>query len=312
MPVSLDRDLNDVLIFLQVVTSGSFTAAGRELGVPTSTVSRRVSRLEEQLGVQLLQRTTRKLSLTDAGRLYYDRGTATFAGLDEAENMLAEAQANPKGRVRATAPLEHSGSMRLVTSFLELYPDVRLDLELTNRTVNIIEEGYDASIHAGPIVNLSVVAHKLLDSPFRIVASPEYLSKRGAPETAADLSEHDCIVFGSASSGSTWALPSEGEERQVQVRGRIAVNHMSGVRDAAIAGLGIALLPEITCGSNVARGELAVLLPGIAPPAVPLWITHPGGRYLAPAVRAFVTHVRENFARLVVPTADAAARDGHA
>jgi len=298
MALSIHRDLNDVLIFLQVVKSGSFTAAGQDLGVPTSTVSRRVSRLEEQLGVQLLQRTTRKLSMTDAGRLYFEQGTSTFAGLEEAENQLADAQASPKGRVHATAPLEHSVSMRLVTPFLERYPDVRVDLELTNRSVNIIEEGYDASIYAGPIANLSVVAHKLMDSPFRLVASPEYLATRAPPQRPTDLSDHDCVLFGAASSGATWTLPDEGGDVAVQVRGRVAINHLAGVLHATLAGLGVALLPELVCGPDIAGGRLVVLLPGVAPPPVPVWITHPAGRYLSPAVRAFVTHVRENFADL--------------
>lgn len=296
MPLSLDRDLNDVVIFLQVVTSGSFTAAARELGMPTSTVSRRVSRLETQLGVQLLQRTTRKLSVTDAGRIYYERGTATFAGLEDAENILADAQANPKGRVRATVPIEHGVSMRLVTEFLRRYPDVRVDLELTHRNVNIIEEGYDASICAGPISNLSVVAHPLMDSPFRLVASAEYLGKHPAPGTLDELAEHECVVFGPASASSTWVFPNDtGGETSVQVAGRIAVNHMAAARDAALAGFGIALLPELICGADLAAGDLITVLPGVAPPPVPIWITHPAGRFLAPAVRAFVAHVRENF-----------------
>lgn len=299
MPLSLERDLNDVVIFLQVVTSGSFTAAARELGMPTSTVSRRVSRLEAALGVQLLQRTTRKLSVTDAGRIYYERGTATFAGLEDAENILADAQASPKGRVRATAPIEHGLSMRLVTQFLQRYPDVRVDLELTHRNVNIIEEGYDASICAGPVSSLSVVAHKLMESPFRIVASPGYLAANPPVESVAQLSSHACVVFGPASASSTWAFPSAGgEPEEVQVSGRIAVNHMAAARDAALAGLGVALLPELVCGSDLAAGDLVALLPGVAPPPVPIWITHPAGRFLPPAVRAFVAHVRENFTSL--------------
>lgn len=298
MAVSIDRDLNDVLVFLQVVASGTFTAAGRALRVPTSTVSRRVARLEEQLGVRLLQRTTRKLSLTEAGRLYYERGSAFFSELEQTENVLADAQASPRGRVRATAPLEHSISMRVITPFIERYPDVRVDLELTNRSVNIIEEGYDASICAGPIPSLSVVAHKLMDSPFRIVASPKYLARRGAPETPEALSEHDCVVFGPASSASTWTVPTDDGLLHVPVHGRLAVNHMAAVRDATVAGLGIALLPELVCCAALACGELEVVLPGIAPPPVPVWVTHPAGRFLPPAVKAFVQHVRENFADL--------------
>ena len=291
MSVSIERDLNDVLIFLQVVESGSFTAAGRKLGVPTSTVSRRVQRLEDELGVRLLQRTTRKLSLTEAGKMYRERTSELFAGLEEAENILADAQVNPKGRIRVTAPLEHGISMRVVTPFLERYPDVRVCLELTSRPVNIIEEGYDAALVAGELPSLSVVAHKLLDSSFRLVASPSYVERRGAPERLEDLAEHDCVVFGHPSGGATWNLAGQ----DITVRSRIATNHMAAVRDATLAGLGVALLADLICAEHIEAGTLVALLPDAAPPPVPIWITYPSGRYLAPAVRAFVDHVRETF-----------------
>ncbi|MEM6993750.1 MAG: substrate binding domain-containing protein, partial [Myxococcota bacterium] len=139
-------------------------------------------------------------------------------------------------------------------------------------------------------------------SPFRIVASPSYLAQHATPQTLADLAEHDCVVFGPASAGTVWTLPAASPDEadvEVTVRGRVAVNHMAAVRDAAVAGLGVALLPEIVCGNDIASGDLAVLLPGVAPPPVPIFITYPAGRFVAPAVRAFVGHVRDNFARLV-------------
>lgn len=308
MAVDIDRDLNDVLVFVQVVASGTFTAAGQALHLPTSTVSRRVSRLEEQLGVRLLQRTTRKLSLTEAGQVYHERGVELFSELEQTENLLADAQVTPRGRVRATAPLEHGISMRIVAPFIEAHPEVRVDLELTNRSVNIIEEGYDAAICAGPVASLSVVAHKLMDSPFLIVASPGYIERRGAPESVDELAEHDCIIFGPTSGSSTWTLPGDEGPRAISVHGRIALNHMTAVRDATLAGLGIALLPEITCRAAVACGDLVVVLPGVAPPPVPIWITHPAGRFLPSAVKAFVTHVRTNFASLATELAPQAGR----
>ena len=304
MAVSIDRDLNDVLIFLQVVRSGSFTAAGRALQVPTSTVSRRVARLEEQLGVRLLQRTTRKLSLTDSGQLYFERGTGFFAQLEEAENMLADAQTNPKGRVRATAPVEHTVSTRVVMPFLERFPEVRVDMELTGRSVNIIEEGFDVAISTGPLASMSVVAHKLMDSKFNIVASPAYLDRRGTPKDIDAISDHDCVIFGTTSSAATWTLPGPEGPVTVPVHGRIAINHMTAIRDAARAGMGLAVLPELVCHDALANDELRVVLPGIAPEAVPIWVTHPAGRFLAPAVRAFVAHVRENFETLAMPSRD--------
>jgi DNA-binding transcriptional LysR family regulator len=305
MGLSLQRDLNDVLVFMEVVSAGSFTAAGRELGVPTSTVSRRVSRLEEALGIKLLQRTTRALSLTEAGQLYYERSKTLFAGLEDTENEIADARQSPKGRVRVTAPLEHSVSMQLVGPFMERYPDVRVDLHLTNNDVNILAEGYDVAISAGPLTNLSVVAHKLMDSPFRVVASSDYLAGRDTPQHPRDLSEHDCILFGPSSSGGMWSF-AEGEDTlQVPVRGRIAVNHMGAVREAAIAGMGVALLPALICASDVRSGALTVLELGAASPPVPVWITHAAGRFLPPAVRAFVDHVKAHFTEAADETLEA-------
>ncbi len=291
----MNRDLNDILIFTKVVEAGSFTAAARGLGLPNSTVSRRVARLEDHLGIRLLQRTTRRLSLTDAGRLYYDRGTQVFAGLEEAEHILAETRSTPKGRVRVTAPVEHTLVMRLVRPFLEMYPGVHLDLELTNRYVNLVEEGYDVAIHAGSLADSSLVASKLMDSPFRLVASPAYLELRGEPGRIQELSDHDCIVFGGTSIHASWSFSVGRKTVKVPIRGRVAVNHLQAAREAALAGLGIAMLPAMVCGEDIRSRRLRAVLAGSAPPAVPVWILYPGGRYLAPAARAFVEFVKARF-----------------
>ena len=295
----MDRDLNDVLIFTKVVESGSFTAAARGLGLPNSTVSRRVARLEANLGLRLLQRTTRKLNLTEAGQLYYDRSAQAFAGLEEAEHILAETQSTPRGRVRITAPVEHSILMRLVTPFLEAYPEVRVDLELTNRHVNLVHEGFDVAIHAGQLADSSVVAYRLMDSPFQLVASPSYLDQHGEPLSIQDLSDHDCIVFGGSSSNTTWQLPGPAGTVKVPIRSRVAVNHFQGVRDAALAGLGIALLPSMVGGEDLRAGRLRVVLDGISPPPVPVWVLYPARQYLAPAVRVFVDFVKANFRKIM-------------
>ena len=250
----MDRDLNDVLIFTKVVEAGSFTAAARGLGLPTSTVSRRVARLEAHLDTRLLQRTTRKLSLTDAGRLYYERGAQVFTGLEEAEQILAETRAAPRGRVRVTAPVEHTIVMRMVRPFLERYPGVQVDLELTNRSVNLVEEGFDVGIHAGALADSSLVASKLMDSPFQLVASPAYLELRGEPGRIQELSGHDCIVFGGTSLNAAWSFSVGRKIVKVPIRGRVAVNHLQAVRDAALAGLGIAMLPALVCGEDLRSG----------------------------------------------------------
>ena len=194
----MNRELNDIRVFVSVVEARSFTAAAKLLGMPVSSVSRRVARLEEALEARLLQRTTRKLSLTDAGQLYYERGAAGLAQIEDAESMLAAARTSPKGRVRLAAPAEQGIMMPLLSEFMQAHPDVRVEVEFTTREANIAQDGFDASVHAGPVTNLSVVAHRLIDSPFAIVASPSYLKRAGSPTSVSDLSEHRCVIFGAS------------------------------------------------------------------------------------------------------------------
>ena len=307
----MERDLNDVRIFTKVVEARSFTAAATALGLPNSTVSRRVSRLEKALGVRLLHRTTRKLSLTDAGHVYYERSVRFFSELEDAENELAQSRSTPRGRIRVIAPVEHTISVLLVTEFLGRYPEVRVDMEFSSRDLNIIHEGFDVAIHVGVITNMSVVAHKLIDSPFRIVASPSYLKERGCPTSIASLTDHDCLILGPSSSNAAWTLPDGGRcETRIPVRGRLAANHLAAVRAAACAGLGVALLPLVTCRSDIEAGVLRVVLPGVAPPPVPVHVIYPSGGVLAPSVRAFVDFVRERFAVIAGDISGAVKRSG--
>ena len=300
MNSAIHRDLNDIFFFTRVVAAGSFTAAGNELGVPNSTVSRRVSRLEKRLGARLLQRTTRSLSLTEAGELYYERGVAAIASLDEAENLIAESHATPRGRVKVVAPVEGNITADLVVDFLQVYPEVRVDLEFNSRNINIIHDGFDVCIRPGPITNLSVAARKLMNSTIVMVASPSYLNENGTPTRISHLAEHSCIVFGSASSQGYWNLRSGGQERRIPISGRIAVNHMEAVRRAAIAGLGIALLPRLNCLADLKSKRLQPILKTAVPPPVPIYICFAAGCFITPAVRAFVNYIVENFSRIAM------------
>ncbi len=289
-------NLNDIKVFCRVVETGSFTAAAKQLGSPNSSVSRRVSRLEKDVGVRLLHRTTRKLSLTDLGEMYYERSMRVLAELEDAENQLAASQRTPRGRVRLLVPVEHGMSMAIVNEFLREFPEIRVDMLFSSHELNIIQEGFDASIHVGPVTNMSVVAHTLMNSPFQLVASPGYVERVGAPKRIEELSEHECLIFGPSSSNASWRLMRAGnQEVQVPVRGRLAVNHMQAIRDAALAGLGIALLPKIVCRGDLAQGALVSVLPQVTAPAIPISITYPAGRFLPPSVRAFVEYARNFF-----------------
>lgn len=291
----MERDLNLIYTFIQVVKSGSFTAAAQILGTPTSTVSRHVTRLEKQLGTRLLQRTTRSLHLTDAGRLYYDCGEQIMGELEHAESLLAQKQAIPKGRVRVTAPLEYKALMQMVTRFLHQNTEVQLDLELTNRQVNLVEEGFDVAFRAGNLTDSSQVAYKLVDSYFQMCASPGYLEEYGEPKTLQALKEHNCVLFGNSSLQGTWTLTRGNDIQRIKLKGRIAVNHLGAVRDAVVEGLGIGLLPNFSSAPDITRGKLQRVLPEYTTPSTPIWIVYPSKRYLAPAVRAFIDYLKEHF-----------------
>ena len=181
--------------------------------------------------------------------------------------------------------------MSLVSRFLQKYPDVRAELFLTNRFVDLVEDGYDVSIQPGALPDSAhVVAFKLVESPFRIVASPEYLARRGVPHSIQELEEHDCVVFGT-SNETDWVL----SESTVSVSGRLAVNHLLSVRRAVLEGFGIGLMPAVSCQRDLDTGTLQEVLPGTSPPPVPVWVTYARGRHMAPAVRAFVDFAKETF-----------------
>jgi len=281
-------DLNDLVVFTRVIDEGSFTAGGRVLGLPKSTVSRRIARLEDRLGVRLLQRTTRRLSLTDAGRAYHARASRIIADLEEAERLVIGMQAVPTGRLRVTAPVEMGERLaELATVYLRDYPQTQVELDLTSRYVSLVEEGYDLAIRAGRLGDSTLIARRLARSPRFLYASPEYLAARGAPLRIEELRDHDCILLGVAVSG-TWHLTGPRGQVAVPVSGRIAVTNFQGVKRAAAAGLGIALLPATLAEPEASEGRLSVVLPLATPPADNLWAVYPSTRHLAPKVRAFI------------------------
>ncbi len=282
------RDLNDILVFTQVADAGSFTAAAKALDLPKSTVSRRVARLEESLGVRLLHRTTRRLNLTDAGRTLQESGTRIMSELADAQAAVTDMHAQPRGRLRITAPVELPVMPRLVTDFLDLYPDVHIELDLTNRYVDLVEEGVDVAIRAGRLADSSLIARKLADTCGTLVASPAYIDSRGAPQSIEDLADHDCVIFGPGSANGAWRLNGPHGPVKVAIKGRISVNHLALVKHAAIAGFGIALLPTIMVADEIAAGHLRIVLPQSSPPPSSLWAVTPSRKHVSPVVRAFL------------------------
>lgn len=288
-------DLNDLEVFARVVEKAGFSRAARELGVPASTVSRRVARLEESLGVRLLQRTTRTMHLTDAGRVYFDRISRALREIESAEASLRQVQGTPRGVVRLTTVSEPFVE-GILYDFLEAHPDVSLEIDKSHNRVDLVADGFDLAIRAGVLEDSSLVAYKLMNVGPVLCAAPRYLKKRGTPKVIGDLRDHDCVIVGTSSTAATWGLRgADGHMHRVNVSGRLAINGLASAVEGCRRGLGIGLFPEAFIAPWVASGELKVILRDMAPPANGLWIVHPTRTLLAPAVRALIDFIKGAF-----------------
>ncbi|MBL8938851.1 MAG: LysR family transcriptional regulator [Archangium sp.] len=283
-------DLNAVTAFVAVVEHRSFRAAARSLNVPKSTVSRRVALLEEQLGAQLLQRTTRTVTLTDIGEAFHQRCSQALGTITDAAREVQQSDASPRGVLRMTAPVTFAEHFLgdILTEFMAANPDVRVTLDLTDRYVDLVAEGYDLALRAGPLADSSLKARLLGTNPIVMVASPKYLAKHGTPLTPADLLDHDCIVYANHERSAKWPLLVKRKVTAMPVRPRVAVNSFMLARDFAVAGLGIARMPGGFSADLEADGSLVRVLTEFEPPLSPLHAVFPPGPHLAPRVRAFV------------------------
>ncbi|MCB9766126.1 MAG: LysR family transcriptional regulator [Alphaproteobacteria bacterium] len=281
------EQLNGMVVFVKVVQEGSFSAAARALDMPKSTVSRQISRLEDHLGVRLLNRTTRSLHLTDLGTAYFERAERIVTDIEEAEEAVTQMQAVPRGPLRVTAPLTFGTLFLgdLVADFLVRYSDVRLDLVLTDRKADIIDEGFDLAVRAGTLQDSSLIARKLGAAPRVVCASPDYLARRGRPTRPEDLRDHDCLRYGYEATGSSWKL-SEGVV--VQVNGPLVANNGELLRKAAVRGLGVCLLPRFMVGPDLVYGRLIPLLEDFTDRSGGVYALYPHNRHLSAKVRAFV------------------------
>lgn len=289
-------DLNELVVFSNVARHGSFTAAAAELHMPKSTVSRKVSELETRLGARLFQRTTRKLSLTDAGRLYYERSARIVEQVEEADRAIANLQETPRGSLRVTAPLSFGLLGAPLAKFLQAYPEVGLELVCTDRVVDLIEEGFDVGIRAGRLKDSSLITRSLGSVRRFVVASPDYLKRRGRPRRPTDLAKHECMQFGP--SRGAWQLYAEGRKVEVRVSSRFAANDMDILHDAAVAGLGIALIPLFRCAGDLKKRRLERVLEKWSSDDTPIQAVYPSTRQLSPKVKAFVEHLQ---AALAIP-----------
>jgi DNA-binding transcriptional LysR family regulator len=290
-------DLNDIAIFVRVVRCGSFAEAARQLGVPPNTVSRRIQRLEAQLGARLMQRSTRKLTLTGAGHAFHERCAGAVDGLIEAGQELMTGSQEPSGQVRVAAPADFFDffPMEWVADFLGTHPRVRLEFVLSDAKADLIAEQIDVAFRGGPLRDSGYVGRQVFGpGSDGLVASPAYIAARGTPATLQDLAKHDCVASAHPSGYSTWRLIGpDGVEEEVQVAGCFSGNTAQALRKATVAGLGVALLPPTMAKPDVQAGLLVPVLPQYQRIGLGLNVLYPSRRHLPLAVSAFIALVVE-------------------
>lgn len=289
-------DLNEIVVFAKVVETRSFTAAAQQLGLPKSTVSRKVSQLEERLAARLLQRTTRKLSLTEIGKAYYERCQRIVSDIAAAEQLVGDMQTTPRGLLKVTAPVD-LGAFRLgelTARFLAAHPDIHIHLDLTDRVIDLVEEGYELAIRFGPLADSTLIARRLTSASMGLFASADYLAARGTPAEPDDLADHDVLAFVPAARLATWTLLGpDGASTELTPSARMTSNNLLAIYEAIKAGAGISFIPDfvLKCSS---MEQLTPVLPAWRSPPIELFAVYPSGKNLSPKVRAYLDHLGEH------------------
>lgn len=290
--------LDAMAVFAHVVEAESFSGAARALGLSKSAVSKRVSRLEDRLGLRLLNRTTRRLSLTEGGAAFYQGCQRVVAEAEAAEQAVTHLASAPRGRLKVNAPMSfgvrHVGPA--LPEFLARYPELTIDLALNDRVVDLVEEGFDVGIRIGRLTDSSLVARRLAPNRAVLSAAPAYLETHGVPRRAAELEDRACLIYSYHAEGEGWRLNGPEGERRFKVSGPLRVNNGDAILAAALGGLGVALLPCFICGEDLRAGRLVrVLTDWEAPSDASVSAVYPAARHLSPKVRVFVDFLAERF-----------------
>lgn len=286
-------------VFVKATDLGSFAAAAEAMGMSPQMVAKHVVFLEDRLGAALLRRTTRRQSLTDVGRAYYDRCKLVLAEAEAADTLALDMRSRPEGMLRVNAPVTF-GSFSLapfVTRYLDRYPGMQIDLTLNDRFVDPLEEGFEVMVRIGEVDGSSLIAYPL--APYRLIAcaSPAYLERRGMPETPVDLERHNCLVYGywSPSIPCRWRFSRDGKTEEIKASGRFRSNDWKALLHAALEGFGVTLGPESILKADIAAGRLVPVLPDYEGPARPMHVLHPAGRRPTVKLRSFIDAVIEEF-----------------
>ena len=296
------QDLNDLVYFAEVVDRGGFAAAGRSLGLPKSRLSRRVAELEARLGVRLLQRTTRKLSMTAVGEQYHRHCVAMREDAQAAADTVAQAQTEPRGTIRVACPvtLAQTTLGPILPQFLALYPQVRIDMRVSNRAVDLVEEGFDLALRVRPTLDDSgsLVVKNFGTSRTLLVASPAQLVRQGQPSVVGDLARLDTVNMSTVGDTATWQLVGpDGATHTLQHRPRYVADDLLTLKFAVMGGTGMCILPDYLCSEELRDGRLVNVLPGWAPKPGVFHAVFPSRRGLVPAVRRFLDFLGEAIAR---------------
>lgn len=293
-------DLNAVTIFLAIAEARTFRGAAKALGIPASTVSAKLAQLEDDLGVRLFERTTRVVRLTDAGRRYRELATPAVEALVEARRALLDLRAAPSGLLRVTAPMELGQFVLgpVLTSYLARYPGVQVYVDLTSRHVNLVEEGFDIALRAGELEDSSLISRALgAPQTFATCASRSYLSRHGKPKHPRDLARHRCLIAHDRQTPTEWEFADGRRRIAIQVGGVVSVNSFALLRELAIAGQGIARLPQFMAAPALANRRLCAVLQDYAL-AQSFHALYPSSRHLSPRVRTFLEVVEAEFSRV--------------
>ena len=287
-------DLNDIAVFVKVAQFESFSRAAHALGMPVSTVSRKVTALEEQLGVTLLQRTTRKLSLTAQGRAYVNQCSEPLAHLYDAERVLTQAQKAPEGLLKISVPviMGQEPFYEFLSSFLKTYPRIQIDLFVTNLFLDLIAENVDVAIRFGELRDSTLVAQRIGRSIRYVVASPDYLRDRPTPLKPEDLRDHRCVLLNGRNNEAEWHLVSGKKSIKLPVSGPIASRDFQSVSAFTYRGIGIGLLPSTYCDAQIASGELLRLIPEWSSPEIFVHAVYPTRRFLPSKLQIFLEELK--------------------
>jgi DNA-binding transcriptional LysR family regulator len=280
------------------VDAQSFAGAARDFGLSPAMVSKHVQALEARLGARLLNRTTRRLSLTEVGRGYYERARQILADVDEADREASDLQAAPRGTLKLNAPfsfgIRHVAPA--IAAYLAACPDVTVDVSLNDRYIDLVAEGVDLALRIGRLADSSLIARRLAPIRSVLVAAPAYVARHGQPDVPRDLTGRACLLYTYAAAADEWRfIGPDGSDQVVRVSGRLLANNGDMLRTAALQGLGIALLPSFIAGEHVRAGELVRLLPGYAAPEGALYAVYPPSRHLSAKLRSFIDFLAARF-----------------